>query len=169
MALSKERLQFSREDRARRDALTAPAIDYYGALATGDPEKITEALSPQISLIDQRYQQARKQMESLLPAGPLRDSAIARLERDRAANLGGLYTGQIVSSLDKLANLGSGFGSFSLNELGGGLRSLEGAAANNRNLMQAQAAGKQATMGFLGDLAQVGGAVATGGISGMKR
>jgi len=103
-------------------------------------------------------------MESMLPAGPIRDSAIARLERERAANLGNLYTSQIVSSLDKLANLGSGFGSFSLNEVGAGLRAYEGASQTNANLMQAQAAGKQATMGFLGDLAQTGGRIAAAGM-----
>lgn len=190
VGVSQEELALAREDRARRDQLIQPAVDVYKSqidlqnpaidflkrLTSGDSSAVTTAAAPILSQITRQFQGAEESVYSNAPRGAARDFALSQIPVQQAdstaqalsAPITGAYStllnlGQ--SATDKLANVASGFGSFSLQEVGAGLRAQEGAAGTLNNVMQAQAARKAATMGFLGNLAQAGGIAAGGALS----
>ena len=157
---SQDYLQFAKESRKQSRELYKPAINLYTAMSSGDAEAQTKALAPVIASLADQYKNTRESIERSIPPGPQRDAALARLERERGAAIGGAYSGSIASSVDKLANIGAGIGSFALNEAGAGIRSIEGASQTQNNLMNQEAQGKASTMGFLGDVASAGGTAA---------
>lgn len=156
---AKDQLAFAKEDRTKMTQLLQPAIDLNKAFATGDREKATAFAAPTIGQIGRSMQSAKDSIYNTVPAGPARDYALAKLEMDRNAAVGGAMTEPYISSFDKLANIGSGLGSFSLNELGAGLRAGESATMTNDSIIKAGTAQKASTMGFLGQLGQTAGSL----------
>lgn len=163
---AKDQLAFAKEDRTRMMDLLQPAIDLNKAFATGDREKATAFAAPVIGQISRSSQQAKDSIFNTIPAGPARDFALAKLEQERYGATGEAMTQPYISSFDKLANIGSGFGSFSLNEVGAGLRAGESATLTNESIIRAGTNQKAATMGLLGALGQAAGNTALTAIGG---
>ena len=168
LATSREYLDYAKQSRKESRELLKPAIDIYGKRASGDPEQVMSGISTIVGEQDAQYKAARENIERSLPPGPAKNSAIAKLERERAGASGRLIVSSIDTAIDKLANIGSGIGSFALNEAGAGIRSVEGAAQTQSAILQTEAQGKAATMGFLGDLAGAGGSIVGGLVGGGK-
>lgn len=160
LSTSKTQTDNAAADKARMDKLIQPAIDFNTALASGDREKSLAVAAPAIRTITDGYRAAKDNIINTVPAGPARDFALASLERDRTTSTTDAITQPFLSSFDKLANIGSGVGSFSLQELGAGIRSGEGAGLSFGDIAKTGAAQKQSTMGFFGSLAQAAGGVA---------
>lgn len=154
-----EQMGYMREDRVRRDLLTQPAIDFYTSLVSGDQKAMNLALAPIKTQTADFYKQARENVMNTAPRGAGQEFALAQLPITAASTEASSLYPLVSGGFDKLANIGSGYGSFSLAELGGGLRAGEGAGQTYGNVMNAQAQKKAATMGFLGDLAGAAGSM----------
>lgn len=169
LALSEAELAESRTRRAQMDQYLKPAIDYNTALIGGNKELATQAVAPLITGYNDASRAAKETIFESLPAGAGRDVALAETERARRTAVSTATTGATLGAFDKLANIGSGMGSFSLQELGAGLRGLEGASTSNQAAMKAENDRKASTMGFLGTLVGAGANLATGGFASMAK
>lgn len=158
-AIAQQQNYNSEADRAARDKAQAPAIGLYTALTSGDPHAALTAASPLIAPISQGYQAAKDSIFNNIAPGAGRDAALANLNIQKNAATSGIFASQTAGAYDKLANIGSGLGAFSLQDIGASLNAFGGATKSNDSVMQAQAANKASTMGFLGQLAGAGGAV----------
>jgi len=137
--------------------LIQPAVELNKSFATGDRKAMLPFLSPVVGQIDSGYTSARDSIINSTDAGPARDFALAKLERDRYAQKAGASNELYTSSFDKLANIGSGLGSFSLQQLGASLRAGEGASITGQSVANAGLQQKASTMGMFGQLAQAAG------------
>jgi hypothetical protein len=162
----------SGEDRERALKLIQPATDFYSGITSGDQSKITAAAAPIFTKIADESSAARERIYSEVPRGAGQDFALAQVEQHKANTAAGAVGNVFQGAFDKLAGIGEGMGQFSLQELGAALRggegasqSLFGAGQTRGQVMQAQAAKKQATMGFLGDVVKAGGSMASAGIA----
>ena len=141
--------------------LLQPAINFNTAMASGDTSKMVQAAGPQLANIAQQKQQAQESIYSSTPRGAGQDFALAQLPMQS-----GMATAQTMNQAanaapTNLANIGAGLGSMSTQELGAASNLYQGAASSQNDVMQAQAAKKQATMGFLGQMAGIGGGMAS--------
>ena len=157
------------QDTAERKALQQPLIDKETALASGDRSKALAAAMPTISTLSQGYNAAKEQIMSSLPPGPGRDSALANLETQKYTGIAGAQASQVQAAPEILANIGSGVGAFSLQELGAALSGFSGATSSTNvgagilnNEVQQQEAAKANQLGFFGQLAGAAGTAAGG-------
>lgn len=164
--ISREQVQFSKEDRDQRNLLQDPTIKFNQALASGDRDKIMTAAALPIAELTRGTQTAKENIMNTLPPGAARDFALSQVAREGPAQTAQFINQAHLSSMDKLANIAQGFGAFSLQELGAGLRAGEASGQTRNSIMQADAQSKAATLGFLGSLAGAAGSVATGGLTG---
>lgn len=148
--------------------LLQPAISYNSKIASGSRGDLLTALAPQLANISQGKAQAKGQIMEQVGPGAARDVALAQNDISAAGQAASLKNSSFTSALDKLANIGSGLGSFSLNETGAALSGLSGAGNTANTVMQAQNASKASTMGFLGELAGAGGAVGAAKLSDIR-
>lgn len=169
LELSKEQAAKAAAREKRMDQYLKPAIDYNTALASGDRTLATQAVAPLITGYNDASKLTKESIYETLPAGAGRDVALAENERSRRTAVSTATTGATIGAFDKLANIGSGMGSFSLNELGASLRGLEGASSSNAQAVRAESERKASTMGFLGSLVGAGASLATGGFSSMAK
>ncbi len=153
------------EDRNARIDLMKPAIDFNKAIAGGDQQSLFTAAAPMISEITKASKQSKEAAYDNVPAGAGRDIALAMNDRSTRDAVAGTKNNLFNSAFDKLANIGSGLGSFSLNETGAAISGFGSAANTNQSAMQASAAKKASTMGFLGQLAGAGGSALSGGFA----
>ncbi len=160
LGIMREQNNLQRQNYEKSQELLKPSIDRYQAIASGDRSARLSAVAPQIGEIDRGYQATKDSIFDSISPGPARDYALAQMERGRNTAKTGFMNEAVQSSYDKLANIASGLGSFSLSELGASLRGGEGAASSNQATMQNEAQRKQAQMGFFGDLAKTAGGVA---------
>ncbi len=159
---SAEQFQASQADKARMNALEAPAIANYQSLISGDPAVATAAAQPIISNVTSGYNAAKESIFNTVAPGAGRDYALAQLPVQANAAISSGITSQTLAAYDKLANLGAGLGSFSLQELGAGSNLLGQASNSNQSVMSAQEQSKASTMGFLGQI--VGGVAGNSGL-----
>ena len=162
IGIAQTQQQQSAADTAQRQALEAPAIGYNTAITSGDKNTAFSAIAPLVSSISNAGEQARGQIMEQIPAGPGRDVALSQNTRNTYSQIASAANTAYTGAFDKLANIGSGIGSFALNELGGALSGLSGASSSNNAVIQAGAQQKSSTMGFLGELAGAAGTAATG-------
>lgn len=120
------------EDRTRSLELTQPLIDKEKALATGDRTAALSAAMPTISQLTAGYKGARDSVFNMIPAGASRDKALADLEVQKAVGTGGAMAGEVAKAPELLANIGQGYGAFSLQELGASLGGYAGASGSNQ-------------------------------------
>jgi hypothetical protein len=159
--------------------LLQPAIKHYTDLASGDRGAMTAAAAPALSEISKQYQLAgERSFDQARGVG--QEFTQSQLGMAKAGQVAGAMSEAYTSSFDKLTGLGttvSGLGNqyanLGLQETGAGLsagqlaeQDFAGAAQTQQSMMQAQAAKKQATMGFLGNIVGAAGSMATGGLSG---
>ena len=146
--------------------LQQPLIDRETALASGDRTKALSAAMPTISTLTAGYNAAKQQIMSSLPPGPGRDKALADLETQKYTGVASAQAQQVLSAPEMLANIASGLGAFSLQELGASLSGFSGASnstAQGANIVnqqiQQQEAAKANQLGFIGGLASTAGSL----------
>lgn len=168
-AVSQEQLALARADRAQRDTLQAPLIGQLQKITSGDRKTQLSAIAPQIGEINRGFAAAKENILSSVPSGAAREFALSQMEREKPAQVATLFNTTYTGGLDKMANLGSGLGAFSLQELSAGLKAGELAGNTRGQIMQQDAQAKAATLGFLGSLAGGAANIATGGMASMGK
>lgn len=150
---SEEQNQLNRENYQRMITMEQPAVDLYSGLVKGDAQKSLQTAMPFISQISQGYQGAKTQVMNQMPPGAARDLALSQMEQQKDVGTANFMTQNVLQAYDKLANMGSGFGSFSLQELGASLSGLTGASGSNQVAGQMEAARSpwNAISGLIGD------------------
>ncbi len=165
--LGKDQLAFAKQDRDQMQAAIKPALDFNKGVTT-DQKSLLIAMAPLLSQITRGAAASKESVYDAVPRGPARDLALAEVERGKNDSIAATKNNTFMTALDKLANIGSGLGSFSLQETGAGLSGLSAGMNSNNSLMQAKAAKKAAAMAPLTALAGgVGGAIGGGGLTGM--
>lgn len=164
-AMNQELFAESKKNTQRMYDLQQPAIDFNTALSSGDKSATMTAAAPAISEITRSNESAKANIMNTLPPGAARDVALAQQVRQAPSQVSQFINSNYLASKDKLANIGSGLGAFSLQQLGGGLRAGEDASNNRNSVLGQQQAGKAATLGFIGSLAGAAGGAVTGGLS----
>lgn len=162
LALQKEMFEQSKADTAQRQALMQPAIDFNKAITSGDKGSLMTAAAPYISQITGAGKKAREDIFESTSPGAARDVALADVAKSTRAGGASTINQLMLEAPDKLANIGSGIGSFALNEAGAAIQGGQGASAANQAIMQAESAKKASTMGFIGELAGAGGTALAG-------
>lgn len=157
--LAKSQSTTAAADRAKMDKLLQPSIDFNTAV-TKDPQSQLVAAAPMIGQIAKGEKAAEEQIFESIPAGPARDMALAEAKRGKASDIATTRNNIFTTALDKLANIGSGLGSFSLQELGAALTGFQGGAATGQGVIQNKAQTKAATTGMIGDFAMAAGGAA---------
>lgn len=171
--VSQDQLALAREDRAKMEALQAPLIARETALATGDPKAALAASMPTISKLSAGYAGARESILNQVPPGAARDTALANLEIQKDTGIAGAQASAVQAAPEVLANIGSGQGAFSLQELGASLSGLSGSTSSfgsagqaNVQAGQLEAQRSAALWGPILGLAGIAGNLATGGVFG---
>lgn len=140
----------------------APAVSYYQSLASGNPSQVLGAAGPQISNITSGYNAATESINNNVGPGAARDYALSQVPLQQNSQVAGTLNSVVQGAYPQLAQIASGQGSFSLQELGASLSGLGGASTSNQSVMQANEEGKAATLGVLGSLLGAGGTAAAG-------
>lgn len=166
IGIQQQSLAGSQQDRAARVAAQQPAIDQYSALSSGDSSAIMKALVPQLTGVTQGTAAAKEGIYESVGPGAARDVALAQNQVNQGNQTAALRANAVSSSYDKLANIGAGLGSFSLQELGAGISSGQAASSSNQSIMQAQEQSKASTLGFLGELAGAGASLGGAALKG---
>ena len=169
LGIEQQALNTSNQEQAQYQQLTAPAIAYNTALASGDPNAIMTALAPQTQALSQERSQNQEQIYESMPAGAARDYAIGQNNQNVNSQTANLQASAVAQAPNTLANIGAGFGSNALQELGAALgfgnsatSATNAASTTNQGVMNVQEQGKASTLGVIGSLlgagAQVGAA-----------
>lgn len=157
----------SLENQRRALQLEQPAINLYSGLTSGDPKAQLTAASPIIGQIQSGYNAAKQNILNTTAPGAARDFAMTQLPIQSNAATSGVIAQETAGAFDKLANIGAGLGSFSLNQGGLTENAFAGSTQAIGQLGQQQAQQKASTMGFLGSIVSGAANVATGGMSGL--
>lgn len=152
LAIEQQQVDASNQDRAQRLALMDPAIQFNKALTSGDRATAMAALAPALAPIDAATKANKEAIWESAP-GAARDVALQQNDAAGRTAVASTESNSFLSAFDKLANIGSGIGSFSLSEIGAGISAGSAASQSNQAVMNAQAQQKASTMGFLGSLA----------------
>lgn len=155
----------SQADRASRDAAQAPAISLYSKLTSGDPNAAMTAAAPMLAPISQGFQASKDSIFNNVSAGAGRDAALANLTMNKNSATAGVFSSATAGAYDKLANIGSGLGAFSLQDIGASLSGYSGSTQGYQAAGQMASADKASTMNFLGSLAGGATDMATAGIA----
>ncbi len=166
LGLAQQQQGFSLEDRARALSLQQPLINQQTALASGDRNAAIAANMPVISQISAGYQGAHDSIFNNLRPGAGRDAALANLATQQYTAQGGAMAQSVQRAPEILANLGSGQGAFSLQELGASLSGYGGASTSNQASGMLQDKRQAAKWAPVMSLAGIAGAAAGGGIFG---
>lgn len=158
VALQRKEFAASEVNQKRMTDLEQPAVDRYTDL-TKNASSAMQAAAPQIGQIDSSMAGARQNILNTIAPGGARDKALADLQIQSSSQKASFINQQTTSAYDKLANLGAGFGAFSLGQgnlsLGLGneaLSGLAGASNTEGSIMQAQAAAKQSLDSIFGSM-----------------
>lgn len=160
--VEKQQLQESEVDRAQRIALQKPAVDFNTALTSGDRTAAMSALAPALAPVAQATKANKEAIWESQPPGAGRDVALQMNDASGRDKTASLQSNSFLSAFDKLANIGAGVGSFSLQELGAGLTAGGQASSSNQSVINAEQQRKSSQLGFLGELAGAGGAAFAG-------
>ena len=166
-ALAQEQTAAGQQSQARSAqtyATTFPwlqtAGNYYNTLATGSPTALSTAVAPVAENVAQTTNAAENQLRTLYPRGGAQDTAIANLEATKTGTIGQATNQAYTSAFSSLAALsGQGMG-LSVNEMANAIAGLGQSSATLGALGNEQAAGKAATLGFVGSLAGSGAEMA---------
>jgi len=145
--------------------LMKPAQDYWGAMASGDYDKMIQASAPALANLTKQFTQARGNIMDTVPSGAGRAFGLASLERDRAGQSAALINKGYTDSFGNLATLGQQQAGIGLQQLGAGLNSSNSAAQQNASIQQVQQQQKASQLGLIGSLAGAAGG-AFGGMMG---
>lgn len=165
--ISQEELATSKEQRARSAEiynLTFPYLktagDYYSKIASGDSGAIFRAVAPAAEGVIAGTEAVKNQIRSEAPRGGESRLATELADVNKGSQIGNLITKSYLSAFPALASLSSGGLGVSINEIANAISAGGQASQATSQVMQADAAGKSATMGFLGNLAGAAGTAA---------
>jgi hypothetical protein len=144
--------------------LQQPAIDQETALATGDPKAVLAAAMPTISTLSAQFSAAQEAIENQIPPGPARDAALANLQTSKASTQAGTEAQLVQNAPGVLANIGSGLGAFSLQELGASLSGLSGANTSAGGIASEENASQANKVGLLSSVVGAAGKVGAAAI-----
>lgn len=172
-SITQQQLDISRQSEARaseddalRRKLQDPAIKLNESIISGDKGSAFRAVAPIISDINRGGRQTAESIMENTGPGAARDVALASNTRGVYDSIAKTTAGAYTGAFDKLANIGAGVGSFSLNEVGAAISGGSAASSSNQAVLQAQAQSQQAKLGFFGELAGAAGGAASGGAFG---
>lgn len=140
------------------------AQSYYDKLASGDPNAISTAIGPAASGIAQGTQATIGNIRATAPPGGQEQLAEQEAKISGTGQIGNLITQAYTSAFPAEASLGQGGVGLSINEVANAIAGFQGAGTTVAQLGQEQAAGKAATLGFMGSLAGAGGEVGSAAI-----
>ncbi len=140
-----------------------PLVNFLKGNMTNQASRVSTNAIP-IGQIAQGNAQARENILDSTPAGAGQQFALAGLKRDQAAQTSGLLNSTFLSSFPTLANIGNVDASTGLQQLGGGIRGIEGGAQGLGQINNRDAQSKASTLGMIGGLAGAAGKIATGGL-----
>lgn len=159
-AIAGQEDQNAQEDRAQGKQLQNPLIEKELALASGDRKAAVQASMPTISKLSEGFAGAKQSIFNSLPAGAARDKAIAGLEIQKDTGIASAEANEVNKAPEILANIGSGLGAFSLQELGASLSGYGGASSANQGAGNMQMQQSEAKWGPIVGLAQAAGGAA---------
>ena len=136
------------------------ALKYYDDLSSGDPDILFRAAAPAVAGITSQTEAAKENIIESAPRGGEQRLATELADVGKSSQIGNLIAKSYLSAFPALASLAQGGIGFSINEIAQAIAGGSAAGNISTNIMQADAASKGATMGFLGSLAQAGGTVA---------
>lgn len=172
LALGQQYSGLASTELARRTALEQPAIQFNSALASGDRGALLSAAALPISNITHAAEAAKAAAYNNAPAGAARDFALTQIDRGKSDNVAQFINQAFLGSHDALSKFGAEALQSGLQQEGAGLRGTEGGeqstagSAQTYNTIQQQAAQRKAsTMNLIGQLAGIGGGIATGGLT----
>lgn len=165
--LEQGRQQFdqSQTRMASFDRLRQPAINYYSGLASGDPSKMLTAAAVPLGNLSRSAAGARESAMNTMPRGAARDFAISGIDRDAYGQSASFLSQAFLSSFPALAGMATEDSGIGLQQLGAGMRGVEGAASTNNGIQQVQQQQKASQLGLFGNLAGMAAGAATGGLS----
>jgi hypothetical protein len=131
-------------------SLAQPAIAQQTALASGNRSAALAASMPAISQITGGYNAAQEQIMNSVPPGPARDAALANLQTQRATSTANTQAQLVEQAPSNLANIGSGLGAFSLQQVGAALSGYSGASQSEQSVMNVQEQQQAAKLGLAG-------------------
>lgn len=145
--------QLQQQNYQRMLQLQQPEISFLQGVTAGGPET-TAAAMPFISQISQGFESSQQQIRNTIPPGAGRDFALSQLEEQKDTSTANFLNQQVLSAFDKLANIGSGLGSFSLQELGASLSAGQQGSESNAQVakMEQAASPWNAISSLIGDV-----------------
>lgn len=136
------------------------AGSYYETLASGDPNAIFRQVAPAIEGITTAGEAQRERIRAEMPRGGEARLAEEQSKIAEGGQVGSLITQSYTSAFPALASLaGRGLG-LSINEMANAIAAFGGAGQTLGQLGSQEAAGKAATMGFLGSVVESGAGLA---------
>lgn len=165
LGIAQQQNQLQGENYQRMLTLEQPYIQQQQALATGSPQAALQAVAPQVGTIASGFNAAKERIMNSVPAGPARDYALAQLPLQENTAQAGILGQAVAQAPQNLANVGAGFGGYSLQEVGASLSGLSGANTTSSAVAGEANQAKANQIGMWSGLAQAAGSAA-GGLSG---
>ena len=144
-----------------------PMMDYYKAMASGDPTKMAAAAAPMIRQFTGAKKQALSEIQNTLPAGAGRTFAKASVARDAAGQTAAAMNAGFLGAQDKLGDLGNMFLNLGRGQQSGGFSGTSSAAGIYGNAAQAELERSKAKWGAITSLVGKAMSPFTGGLSSM--
>jgi hypothetical protein len=153
------------------------AENFYGALSTGQPGAIAQAIAPEARQVAQATQGGIQNIQQNAPAGGEKNLAIEQALANQGSQVGQLATQAVTGSYNALAQLGgqnigqsisaAGTGISGLSSANSALSSLGGLQLQNSQLnMEQKGQSLGAFGGLLGDASGLVGSTSKGGVLG---
>ena len=129
------------------------STDYYGKLASGDPNALARANAPAIQQVTGQSDQQLKNIMQNAPRGGGRDLAIAEADLSKGAQISNLTTGSYTNAFPSLASLGGQNVSQGNSATATGLQGMNASANQYGNILQFKNEQKQQQLGLITGLA----------------
>jgi hypothetical protein len=119
------------------------ALDYYTKLATGNRGTINEALAPEYGQISDIYRGGMAGAQSRMAPGPIRDQAIADMQRQKSGQMAMLPMQARAGGMKSLADFGQAGAQAGMQALSGASWMTSAASSGAGNLFNMAQAGNQ--------------------------
>jgi hypothetical protein len=129
------------------------AENYYGTLASGDPNAIARANAPAIQAISGKTAAAKENILKDMPRGGARTLGLEQADISQGAQESNLETGSYLSSFGSLAQLGGQNVGQGTSAIGTGMQGMNAAANQYGQLQQIDNEQKATQLGFIGSMA----------------
>jgi hypothetical protein len=150
--ITEQEFQASQANLAKQNTLEQPDINFLQSVTSGNKNSLIEALGPQLTNLSTAKAATAAQIDDSVGPGAARDIAQATNIQSANTNVANLENTTATGALDKLANIGAGFGATGLSEVGAALSGASGESSTLSSVANEQNQGKDATLGFLGSL-----------------